>query len=143
MEVAIIILIGNISVSFILTGIIWVIQIVHYPSFHYTGEKNFSVYHQFHTQRISLLVVPLMLIELITSVVLTLFEKLPALLTYSSLACVLLIWTVTFLLQVPVHNKLSAGYNKQQVNKLVAGNWFRTILWSLKAILGIMLLIHH
>ena len=60
----------NVISAFLLTGVIWTIQIVHYPSFHYIDKLSFTNFHHFHERRISIIVMPLMLIELTTSTVL-------------------------------------------------------------------------
>ena len=44
-----------------LCGLIWTIQIVHYPLFSAVGNDAFSAYHIEHSRSISLVVVPLYL----------------------------------------------------------------------------------
>ena len=60
----------NVISAFLLTGVIWTIQLVHYPSFHFIDKLSFTNFHNFHERRISIIVMPLMLIELITSIAL-------------------------------------------------------------------------
>ncbi len=43
-----------------------------------------------------------------------------------------LIWLATFILSVPCHRQLQkSGKDLSTINRLVATNWIRTILWSL------------
>ena len=53
----------NVISAFFLTGVIWTIQIVHYPSFHYIDKLSFVNFHQFHERRISIIVMPLMMVN--------------------------------------------------------------------------------
>ena len=94
----------------------------------------------FHKSRISFIVVPVMLVELITSILLSFSDAPLLLLQRMGLGIVVLIWLTTFFLQVPLHEKLSDGYNEEAVRKLGSSNWWRTFLWSAKSALGIYLL---
>lgn len=114
-----------------LTGLIWTIQIVHYPSFSRVGESAFVQFHQFHTTAISFIVVPLMLVELISSIGLATINPEYRFLIVA--AFVLVIWLSTFLLSVPAHNELSGGFVDSAYSKLVLTNWIRTLLWTLKS----------
>jgi hypothetical protein len=46
-----------------------------------------------------------------------------------------LIWGMTFLVQVPQHVKLSVGYQPDVLTYLVASNWWRTALWTTRGFL--------
>ena len=43
-------------------------------------------------------------------------------------------WSSTFLLQVPIHNRLRSGKKEVLIRRLVATNWIRTIAWCLKSL---------
>jgi hypothetical protein len=45
---------------------------------------------------------------------------------------VLIVWLSTFVLQVPIHNRLKAGKKDSKIRHLVATNWIRTVSWTLK-----------
>lgn len=129
----------NSACSLFLCGLIWLVQLVHYPSFHFADEARFKEFHTFHSQRISIIVIPVMIIELITSGVL--WWNYPASNLYSiGFYLVILIWASTAIFSVPTHNKLQDGKNTTVINSLVNTNWIRTILWTLKALLVIYLL---
>ncbi len=129
----------NLCATLFLTGLIWVIQVVHYPSFRFVSEKEFLAFHQFHSQRISYLVIPTMTIELITSGILWWLS------TWFSLNSigfylVILIWISTALFSVPCHSKLLHGKDMNILNKLVSTNWIRTVLWSTKMLVSLWVL---
>jgi len=140
MEISTVIIIINTFASLFLAGVIWIVQLVHYPSFHFMNKKGFEEFHKHHSVHISFIVVPAMLIELSTAMILPFIENLPKILTISSLTLVILIWLSTFLIHVPVHNRLRSGYDKKDVERLVSSNWIRTFLWSVKAFTGYLLL---
>jgi hypothetical protein len=135
------ILIINLAIALIATGLIWTIQLVHYPSMKFIPEEKFTAYHNFHTQRISILAMPIMLIELFTS--LGLFYQNGS--SYNhiftiNLILVILIWISTFLIQVPMHNTLSSAKNARVLNNLILSNWIRTILWTARSLLMVLYL---
>jgi hypothetical protein len=116
-----------------MVGLIWVIQLVHYPSFHYVDTSRFKKFESFHATRISCIVLPVMGLELLTSLALPFFysSKFKYLL-YANLLIVVILWLFTLLVSARIHKKLSSGYNKQYVNRLISTNWFRTSLWTIK-----------
>ena len=124
----------NVISAFLLTGVIWTIQIVHYPSFHYIDKLSFTNFHNFHERRISIIVMPLMLIELITSIALYI-HNMWSIIFALNLLIVGLIWCSTFFVQVPIHSILSEKKDKNLIEKLVNTNWIRTFLWSMRMLL--------
>jgi hypothetical protein len=125
----------------IMTGLIWVIQCVHYPMFaalHTLTTEQFKQWMAFHTSHITLIVGPLMLFEALTSVWLLLHP--PKYFTVwvgvTNLVLVGVIFATTAFLSVPQHHVLKAnGFNSDVINQLVQGNWVRTIAWSLRLLL--------
>ena len=134
-----IVFIINLAASLFLTGLIWTIQCVHYPIFHRLDQSNFTKHIHFHKKAISLLVVPVMTLELGTSAWLAWTAQSYPTLHQIGFIVVILIWLITFFVQVPLHNKLSRGRSVDSINRLVASNWLRTFLWSFKAILSLII----
>ena len=64
------VLLGHLIFTSIMTGVIWVIQIVHYPSFHFIEKELYTAFQKFHMNKISIIVMPIMLAELITGIML-------------------------------------------------------------------------
>jgi len=121
-------------ISWGLVVLIWIIQLVHYPSFHYIDAAKFIDFHNHHSKSITVIVMPLMLAELIISFYLG-YKSGFAPIESIALLMVIGIWLSTFIIQIPLHDQLSVGNNTTVVNKLVTTNWIRTFLWSAKAIL--------
>ena len=128
---------ANLGPAFFLTGLIWTIQIVHYPLFDRVGPATFPAYESAHTARITPLVGPLMLFELVAAIALVFARPsaIPAWTAWTALALVALIWTSTFLLQVPRHAQLAAGFDAAAHAALLASNWIRTAAWSARSAL--------
>ncbi len=123
---------------FFLTGLIWTIQLVHYPSFSMIDENQFGSFTKFHGFRISLIVMPLMCLELITGFLLVHSQfDVPGFSKFFiiNFIGVVLIWASTFFLSVPIHAKLDSGFNQDQIKLLVMTNWPRTVFWSLRSVL--------
>lgn len=121
-----------------LTGLIWTIQVVHYPSFLEIPSETFAEFHRKHSVRISFIVIFPMLAELLG--ILVLFTLSPNLHNGILLVFVLVIWASTFFLQVPIHQKLEKqGKSLSKINFLISGNWIRTLAWTVKSCLCLYL----
>lgn len=114
---------------FAMTGIIWIIQLVHYPSFHYVAGSSWSEFHRAHTFWITPVVAPLMLVQLGSSFLL----EGPNKWIFVSLSC--LVFAVTFLVSVPLHHRLEKSHDENIINKLIQTNWIRTLAWSVHSLL--------
>ena len=121
--------------SSIMVGVIWVIQLVHYPSFNYIEKQRYSNFQSFHMMRISYVVIPVMLIELLTLVLLIYsMDQINIELVLSGII-LLLIWVITAIFFSGAHQKLTLGYDKSVVRDLIKMNWSRTLLWTFRLIL--------
>ena len=119
----------------IMVGVIWVIQLVHYPSFHFIELKQYTTFQRFHMSRISFVVMPAMLTELFTLILFIIsMDPNDTLVTVSGLLLIL-IWLMTAVFFSGVHQKLTLGYDKTVVDKLVKLNWGRTLMWTLRLFL--------
>ena len=49
--------------TFVMVGIIWIVQLVHYPSFAFVDVTRYIEFQTFHERNISFIVVPLMVVE--------------------------------------------------------------------------------
>ena len=132
-----IVLISQIAATFFMTGVIWIIQIVQYPFFCYVSAENFQKYHADYTFWISPVVAPPMIVELITSIFIIFYPpaNIDSKLLWLGLVLTLAVWASTFFLQIPLHEKLAAGFDANAHSALVNTNWIRTIAWSLRSVL--------
>ena len=137
-----IMLIYLLAVSAFNTGLIWLVQLVHYPGFAKVGKDAYQLYQEFHMRTISFIVAPSMFLELLLSIGLLFHLKTigSSSLYLVSVALLLIIWINTAFWAIPVHNKLlNDGLDVDLVGKLVSINWWRTISWSLRTIILVWL----
>ena len=119
----------------IMVGIIWVIQLVHYPSFYFIQKDIFVSFQKFHMDKIAIIVAPVMLIELITGILLIYMETNIDIVLSISLFILIAIWVLTAIYFYKAHQNLMSGYNEEIISQLIKLNWIRTILWTFRLIL--------
>jgi hypothetical protein len=134
MNVAVILLLVQFAATAAMTGLIWFVQVVHYPLFGKIPEEAFIAYERAHTARTTWVVVPLMLTEIGTAASLPVLDPAFALspLYLFSLGCLIAIWASTFLIQVPQHAILERQYCPDSIRRLILSNWIRTLLWTVR-----------
>lgn len=128
--------IWRLMVDFGLVVLIWMTQIIVYPSFTYFGNSGLEKWHQKYTLNITLIVAPLMFAQvgIIAWQIFTTFNWLHLI----SALLVVLIWINTFFFAVPRHEQITRK-NEMTANSsaLVRVNWYRTVLWSLVWVIGL------
>ncbi|MGI4788782.1 MAG: hypothetical protein ACRYFS_08020 [Janthinobacterium lividum] len=127
----------DVAATLYLWGVIWTVQLVHYPLFARVGAAQWADYHAAHTRLMTLVVLPAMVTELGTSGLLALTSPawLSPPLLWAGFACAALTWAVTFFVSLPLHNMLSRSFDTQAIARLVATNWLRTMFWTGHALL--------
>ena len=125
-------LILHLIATSVMVGVIWVIQLVHYPSFHFVELKQYTTFQRFHMARISYVVIPAMLTELFTLILIVFSMDQIDTLVLASAILLIFIWLMTAVFFSGVHQKLTLGYDQTVVDKLVKLNWGRTLLWTLR-----------
>ena len=125
--------------TLMMTGLIWFVQLVHYPLMRQVGESGFARYEREHTRRTTWIVAPLMLAEAATTGSLVLYAHAPTerLLSVAGAALLLVIWISTAALQVPCHRKLTKGFDKLALERLVRSNWIRTFAWTVRSAIAV------
>lgn len=114
----------------LMMGLVWFVQIIHYPLFVRISAQDFPAYEKEHVRRTGWIVAPTMLVELAACLSLAYFVATPWYL-YVNTALVLSIWISTFLVQVPLHGKLQVrGKDEKIIRQLVFSNWYRTVAWT-------------
>ena len=123
--------------NLIMVGVSLITHFVTYPSFNLIKSSIFSEFHKSYTNKMLLIVAPVMILELISSILLVIFDVSDNDTETGLLITLILIWFLTFFAIVPIHNKLAVNYTKDLNQKLIKYNGFRTILWIIKLILFI------
>ena len=124
-----------------MVGLIWFVQVVHYPLFdRISGEASIQ-YAAEHQRRTAWVVGLPMLVEGITTLWLFFNPIDGRLLPLLGGLVLLKIHLSTIFLQIPLHKKLSQGYEREVVRKLVATNWVRTIGWTIRAAIAVVIVV--
>jgi|3_EtaG_2_1085321.scaffolds.fasta_scaffold66201_2 hypothetical protein len=115
--------------------LIWLVQLIIYPSFTFMEKANLIAWHPKYTAMISVVVMPLMLVQLASTFYLT-YANFNYILLVQCLLIILL-WASTFFQAVPLHNQINSGIEiKKAAENLVQVNWKRTIMWTIIVILN-------
>lgn len=120
-----------------MAGLIWFVQVVHYPLFGGVDVATFPAYHREHMRLTTLVVGPLMLAEAgaaITIVALRLSSPTPS---WMGVALLAVVWGATLFLAVPRHDELAQDFTASAHAALVATNWIRTVAWTARAVLSL------
>jgi hypothetical protein len=138
----VLLLLAHAAATFFMVGVIWFVQVVHYPLFARVGMPDFSAYSLDHTRLTGLVVGPPMLLEAATAVALVVWTPpgISASLVWTGLLLVAGIWLSTALLQGPRHTTLGKGFDPAVHRYLLTSNWLRTVLWSLRGLVVLCVL---
>ena len=119
-----------------MVGIIWFVQVVHYPLFELVGNRGFANYEQAHQFRTTLVVAPLMLTEAATAVASLWLrpEGVSPALAVGGVLLLAIIWFTTYACQVPAHTQLAKTFDTATHRWLVASNWIRTAAWTARGV---------
>ena len=124
-------------------GLIWFVQVVHYPLFAAVGREGFVSYETAHRRRAAFVVGPLMAAEGLTAVLLAIappagvWEALPV----AGVVLLGVIHMSTVWLQVPRHAELNEGYDDATLRRLVLSNWVRTVGWSVRCTIAVAMML--
>ncbi len=132
-----VLLLLHLAATLFMVGLIWFVQVVHYPLMACAGRGEFVAYEREHTRRTAWVVAPPMLIELATGILLlwvrpsgvSLIEAL------GGVGLLGVVWISTQFIQIPCHDRLSRQFDPLIHRRLVSTNWLRTAAWSLRGLL--------
>lgn len=98
-----------------LFGLIWFVQLLHYPLFSIVGDS--PTFYSEHQRRTSWIVLPIITLELGSAK--TLFFLRQSITDQIGLVFIIGTWLSTILLQMPCHRSLSSGYSIDTIKRLV------------------------
>jgi hypothetical protein len=104
------------------------VQLIIYPTLRHIDEDQFASYHSWYTGRITWVVGPLMILQVIGHAYLVVEQ--PFLLQGIAAFLVLLTWLITGVRAVPLHAKLSRdGQEAAELDQLLGANFLRMLCW--------------
>jgi hypothetical protein len=128
---------ANAASAWVMTGIIWFVQVVHYPLLAIVpveSARRVAVEHQSRTARV--VMVP-MAVEGVTTLWL-MFDRPDSVawwLPWAGGACVAAALLSTVLLSVPRHGRMADEPSAATGRELVLTNWPRTVAWTAHGII--------
>ena len=132
---------AHVGATLFMVGLIWFVQIVHYPLFGRVGGDGFADYSTAHSRLTGLVVGPPMLVEAATAAALVARPpgSVPFWLPLLGLVLLAVVWLSTAFLQSPQHGVLGRGFVAASHRLLVASNWIRTVCWTGRGILVLLM----
>ena len=126
--------------DFGLVVLIWMVQLIIYPSFKYYNQEALIKWHAKYTVRIAGIVIPLMFGQLILYLYLVFTQ--PDTSIYIRSGLTISAWVATFAIFVPLHNTINNGKNTEKtLSQLVSKNWIRTVIWTLLFIINLITIV--
>jgi len=134
-------LVANLAATWMMVGVIWFVQRVHYPLLALVGTERASRVALQHQSRTAQVVAVPMAIEGVSTLIL-LVDR-PAAVNWALPWCAAVLLAValccTVLLSVPLHTQMAAAPTTATGQRLVRTNWPRTIAWTTRgALVAIM-----
>lgn len=131
--------------TWFMTGLIWFVQIVQYPSFVKVGtfgSREFHEFHDAHVRRTTSVVMGPMVLEMVSSVMLAIWlpEGVPRWLALGGLGMAVACFISTAAVQMPLHARLGRDFDRAAAERLVSSNWLRTAAWTAHSVIVLTML---
>lgn len=108
--------------------LIWLVQVIIYPSFLFTDRQKVREWHPKYTRKISYFIAPLLFIQTGVIAFQALFDNFSFLIDALFLS---IIWVNTFFIAIPIHNAIDRSESvEDNILKLISINKWRTLAWS-------------
>ena len=137
------ILVIHTASTLVMVGLIWFVQIVHYPLLARFGAETSTSVAEEHQRRTGYVVALPMAVEGVTTLALLADAPSSVWVGWPWIGAVLLaiVLLSTVLLSVPLHARMARAHDERTGRRLVLTNWPRTIGWSARgAISAVMVL---
>lgn len=135
------ILATHLASTWLMVGVIWYVQLVHYPHLRFVSDSEWKAAHRQHMQRTTLIVAAPMLIEATCALALLWFPESRDWRAVTGVVLVAVIWLSTSLIQVRQHNQLERRMDTPLILQLCRYNWIRTLAWTARGFLAVSLMI--
>lgn len=124
--------IARLVVSASLCVLIWMVQLLIYPSFKYFEALGLAAWHRIYTRNMTYIVAPLMILQGLLAFYSLLFLQQELLLNSLVALLVVACWITTFMIFIPLHVQIDRAPQVVATSiQLTSRNWIRVVLWSL------------
>ena len=140
---AVLLLSAHLVATVAMVGLIWFVQVVHYPLFAAVGPSEFTAYERSHQRRTTYVVGPPMAVEGVTTLVLLVAapDGVGLLLPWLGAVLLAVVHASTVLLQVPAHAALAQSPDRATIDRLVRTNWVRTVGWTARGAVAVAMVV--
>lgn len=116
-----------------MVGLIWTIQLLHYPLMAKVPADAFSGYVEAHQRRVVAVLALFAVVEVVAAGALVVsHDGIPTWLWFGAGALLAALWITTAAFYAPLHGRLAEGWDPDLHARLVNANWFRTIGWTVR-----------
>jgi hypothetical protein len=135
-------LIAHAAATWLMVGMIWTVQLVHYPLLSSVGSGSFAAYEQRHRSAMGRMLALPASAEVVLAAMVAVARPagIEAALALASGVLLAAIWVVTAVVQAPAHARLSGGWDASVHDRLVRSNWWRTGAWTARGVLAALML---
>ena len=138
-----VLLVANTASALLLVGLIWTVQVVHYPLMALVDGDRFVDYEAAHAPRMAAVVMAPWSVQGLTTAWLILARP-PGVPTWAvAIAAVTaaIPVLVTIVWSVPSHARLAGGFDHDVHRTLVRTNWIRTWAWTAHGVNALAMLV--
>ena len=134
-------LLANLCSTMFLAGLAWFLQLVHIPLMQRASRLEFTAFARMQRSRNTALMAPVMVIEAASGIGLWYHtpQGVSGAKIFWGAVLIIVIWIVTLFRIIPLHSRLMDGYDDAAIGSLSRGNWIRTLCWTVRATLIIMI----
>jgi hypothetical protein len=129
----------HLTSALFMVGMIWTVQIVHYPLMALVGDERFVPYEAAHAPRMAAVVMLPWTVQGLTVIGLLVAppEGVAPVLLWAAAATAAIPVVVTIVSSVPSHARLARGFDAPTHRRLVATNWLRTAGWTSHGLIAV------
>jgi hypothetical protein len=131
-------LVLNLVATCVMVGVIWFVQLVHYPLLALIGSDRAPTVAVEHQRRTAWVVGLPMATEGVTTLILLVScpDGVDAWLAWAGAVVLAVVLASTVFLSVPLHERMANDPDESIGRRLVVTNWPRTIGWTARAVIG-------
>lgn len=137
------ILVIHTASTLVMVGLIWFVQIVHYPLLARFGAETSTSVAEEHQRRTGYVVALPMAVEGVTTLALLADAPSSVWVGWPWIGAVLLaiVLLSTVLLSVPLHARMAHAHDERTGRRLVLTNWPRTIGWTARGVISAVMVL--
>jgi hypothetical protein len=137
-----VVLLAQVVSTALLTGIIWTVQLVHYPLMAHVGPGEHVAYARAHAPRMAGVVMLPWTVQGVSIgwLLITRPEVIPMVALVGAAIAAAMTVLVTIVASVPAHDRLRVAPDDLALRRLVRTNWLRTCAWSIHLALAVWML---